>query len=346
MRTSILKRSVCIGTAMLLAGCGGMTSPVTPGASGMSMAHRTTHAPCPLPKVWASQLSPAQVEGYTGAGIALACTVNNGAACTGGPFKAPFGLASDSAGNLYVADVNNSRVCVFNKFGVYLATNTTTLWPRGVCVAPNGVLGVAEEGVNGTGPGMVEFFGTPLLGGAATGSATSPSALVADTYQWCAFDLAGNFFATGTTAGTSPVQQIDYLTAADVNLPAQAMVASAITTAQYWVSMYVQKKCSNTNGEVLAVANLAPEIVFFKINPGTGVPGPGGTTLPLTSYPTGTDDMDQDAPNKCSTKAEVYFADYGGGEVLDTKEYSGAIGVFNIAVPAAVGVATNPTGQE
>jgi len=344
MRNSILRRFVGVGMAMLLAGCGGAATSLAPGASAPSMAHRPSHAPCPLPKVWVSQLAPAQFEGYTGAGVPIACTINNGAACTGGPFIAPFGLASDPAGNLYVADVNNKRVCVFNKFGIYLATNTTTLEPRGVCVAPNGVLGVAEEGIGGVGAGMVEFFGTPLIGGAATGNATAGTPLVADTYQWCAFDLAGNFFVTGTT--TTPAQQIDYLPAVGVNTVGAVLAASAITTAQYWVSMYVQKKCSNTNGEVLAVANLTPEVVFFKINSGTGVPGPGGSTLALTGYPTGTDDMDQDAPNKCSTKAEVYFADYGGGEVLDTKEYSGAIGVFNGVVPTAVGVATNPTGQE
>lgn len=286
------------------------------------------------------------MEGYRANGAAIPCTRNNGIG-SGTKFAAPFGLASDPAGNLYVADVTNSRVVVFNNLGVYVATSNTALQPRGVCVSPTGVLGVAERGIGGSGAGVVEFFTNPLVNNlTATGYATAGSASVANTYQWCAFDRAGNFFATGTTAPTA-VQQIVYLPAANVNLAAQSLSASAITTVPYWVSMYVQPKGSNTNGEVLAVANLTPQIQFFKINSVTGVPGPlASSTLALTGYPAGSDNMDQDAPNMYSTKATIYFADYGGSEVLKTREYSGAITVFNGAVPEAVGIATNPTGQE
>jgi hypothetical protein len=355
MRTLTLARctlAVC-ASLVLLAGCNGGSSAGPAGSVLTPTASRrlTNHPPCPIPKVWASQLTTNPiVEGYHPNGVAIPCTINTGIA-SGKAFGAPFGLASDPSGNLYVADVNNQRVVAFTAAGAWVATSNTkpTVQPRGVCVAPPGapdagVLGVADRQF-GTLPADVEFFTNGLVNNAApTGWATG----VDSTFQWCAFDKAGNFFAVGTNTSTpTAVQEIVYLPEASVNTAAATLIASAISTAPYWVSTYVQNNCSNTNGEVLAVADLTPEIQFFKINPVTGVPGPAASSiLPLTAYPAGSNKMDQDAPNKCSTKATIYFADYGGSEVLKTKEYSGAIAVFNGAVPGAVGIATNPTGQE
>jgi hypothetical protein len=330
---------------ILFAGCAG--APSTGPAAGGVLTPTMSQAlhpgpPCAIPAVWASQLGPPQVEGYTAAGAAIPCSINNGLG-SGKKFTAPFGLASDKLGHLFVADVNRSRVVTFTNVGAWVATlhSKPGFQPRGVCVSPTGIVGAADRGAGG-GAGDIEFFTTGLINRPApTGVATG----VDTTFQWCAFDLAGNFFATGSTS--TGLQQIVYLPAAQVNIAAGVLVNAGITTVPYWVSMYVQLKCSNTNGEVLAVADLAPEIQFFKINPVSGAPGPVATSiLPLTGYPVSSDNMDQDAPDRCSTKATIYFADYGGSELLKTPEYSGAIAVFNPAVSAAVGVATNPTGQE
>jgi hypothetical protein len=353
MRVLLLARCasvVCAGI-ISLAGCGGdpLAGPAPESGVAPATAHRRGAPPtCPVPAVWISQYNSSYgiVEGYTASGTAIACTINNGGA-SGSYFDEPFGLASDKTGNLYVADVYNKRVVVFNSGGSYIDTLQTksSVYPHGVCVSPHGVVGVADFNF-GTGAGDIEFFGSGI-----SGNMTAPSgwATGVDTvFQWCAFDRKGNFFATGTTSGGS--QEIVYLRASSVNTPAATLSASTISTTPYWESMYVQLKCSDSHdkGETLAVANLTPEIEFFKINPSSGAPSPTPiSTLPLTGYPTGTNNMEQDALNdECYTKSTVYFADYGGSEALQTKEYSGAISVFNASVTDAAGVATNPTGQE
>ncbi|HLY03297.1 MAG TPA: hypothetical protein VKR56_12480 [Candidatus Cybelea sp.] len=343
-----LVRYLCVATAVvLLAGCTSgqpASGGITPTTS--QRMHRQP-PPCAWAavKVWASKLGPKVVEGYRANGTPIACTVNTGIA-SGTAFYAPFGLASDPAGNLYVADVNNRRVVVFNSTGGYVATSNTSLEPVGVCVSPTGILGVAERGIGGSGAGVIEFFTSGLTSNSSASGYATGSGSVADTFQWCAFDRAGNFFSTGTTSPTA-VQEVTYLPDALVNLPAETMVNSGISTAPYWISMYVQLRGSNTNGEVLAVEDPTPEIQFFKINPISGAPGPtASSTLALTGYPSGSDKMYQDAPNMYSTKATIYFADYGASEVLKTKEYSGAISVFHTPVSQTVGIATNPTGQE
>jgi hypothetical protein len=346
----ILGLAACLAI-LLSAGCaGGQTAGSLTGSAGMPAALRTAHfpPPCATPKVWISQPLPSftQVEGYRANGTPIPCSANNGSA-SGTLFIDATALASDAAGNYYVVDTLNYRVVVFNSAGGYIDTldTKTSVQPYGVCVSPSGVVGVADTEPGSTGD--VEFFTSGVSGNyaAPTGWATG----VDVNFQWCAFDKAGNFLATGTTSAGA--QQIVYLSAADVNLASQTLLSSGIATGPDWGSMYVQLKCSaGANGEVLAVSDLTPSpptIQFWKINPATGRPTALISTLSLTGYPSGANNMEQDAPdNTCYTKAFVYFADYGGSKALRTREYSGAIGVFNGSVNGAYGVATNPTGQE
>lgn len=68
-----------------------------------------------------------------------------------GQFAEPRGLASDAAGNLYVADTKNSRIQVFDANGVFLRSVGTPgsadgqlKEPCGVAVAPDGTIVVAD----------------------------------------------------------------------------------------------------------------------------------------------------------------------------------------------------------
>jgi hypothetical protein len=189
------------------------------------------------------------------------------------------------------------------------------------------------------GPGDVEFF-TDYTFGAPTGAAVGGT--VINTFQWCAFDAVGNFFATGTT--TAGVQKIVYLNRALVNTGGPIVLDPLIAAGPYWVSMFAQ-------GELLTVADIngPPNIKTFKITPATGIPGPAVfSTVPLAGYPNNADNMDQMAPNGPTTKATVYFANYGAkpGEVEQILEYQGIVKLFRFPVERPVGIATLPTGQD
>ncbi len=59
------------------------------------------------------------------------------------------------------------------------------------------------------------------------------------TFEWCAFDAAGNFFANGTAL--SGGQKIANLKVANVNLPAQTMHDPGLGIGTYWMGMYVAR---------------------------------------------------------------------------------------------------------
>jgi DNA-binding beta-propeller fold protein YncE len=56
-----------------------------------------------------------------------------------GQYKAPYGLASDSAGDIYVADFLNNRIVEFNKTGVFVQTIGSSGSGDGNLNGPNGV---------------------------------------------------------------------------------------------------------------------------------------------------------------------------------------------------------------
>ncbi len=61
-------------------------------------------------------------------------------------FNAPFGVAVDASGNVYVADTNNGRVQKFTAAGAYVAQWGGLVTPYGVCVDNGGHVIVAETG--------------------------------------------------------------------------------------------------------------------------------------------------------------------------------------------------------
>jgi hypothetical protein len=111
-------------------------------------------------------------------------------------FSEPQGLALDTAGNLYVADTNNSRIQVYAAGFKSAPTtiNDSGEFPASVAVDSKGNLGVANLFTTSDGPGSVSFFnknGTLL---------TTLSNAEFGKVFFDAFDDKGNLYLDGTNA--------------------------------------------------------------------------------------------------------------------------------------------------
>jgi hypothetical protein len=111
-------------------------------------------------------------------------------------FSLPQGLALDTAGNLYVADTNNSRIQVYAAGfkGTPTTINDPGESPASVTIDSKGNLGVTNILTTSDGPGSVSFFnkGGTLL---TTLSNAKFAKVIFD-----AFDDEGNLFIDGTDA--------------------------------------------------------------------------------------------------------------------------------------------------
>ena len=109
-------------------------------------------------------------------------------------FSQPQGLALDTAGNLYVADTNNSRIQVYAAGfkGTPTTINDPGEFPASVTIDSKGNLGVTNILTTSGGPGSVSFFnkGGTLL-------ATLSNANFAKVF-FDAFDDKGNLYIDGT----------------------------------------------------------------------------------------------------------------------------------------------------
>jgi hypothetical protein len=334
--STLSSHAVVASTAIaLLAGCAGgsSTSAFAGTTTAEQSAGRSLHQIarlCPAgPKVWASSLGLRDVKEYTTPNP-VACRILVGA--PGSPFLAPFGLATDSAGRLYVADVNNSRVVVFAANGGWLHTMAIGNPPWSVCVSnttnPPIVAVVTQAG-------DVEFFTTYLS--AMTGQATG----VLTSTQWCAFDATGNFFADGDSIAGG--RKIVYLPAASVNLPAQTLLDSNLGSATFWEGMYVQIGFNSLSvGGNYKIQNFHINAAGKPVN--TGIP-----PTALINYPMGTDPFYQTAPSAGGVNGTIYVADYFMSLVLQAPVGGAGRPGGNVTnytgLSATVGVATSPRGQ-
>jgi gliding motility-associated-like protein len=159
-----------------------------------------------------------QVSTFAGNGVAGA---NDGPA-TAAEFNNPFGIAIDQAGNIYVADLQNSEirkitpagvVSVFAGSGVSgyadgAGTKASFNDPEGMAVDAAGNLYVADAGNNTIRKidptGVVSTIAGSLAGGNADGQGTSASF---NGPVDLAFDSAGNLFVVD--AGNNEIRKID-----------------------------------------------------------------------------------------------------------------------------------------
>ena len=111
-------------------------------------------------------------------------------------FSLPQGLALDTAGNLYVADTNNSRIQVYARGfkGTPTTINDPGESPASVTIDSKGNLGVANILTTGSGPGSVSFFNK---GGTLLTTLSNPNFY---KVLFDAFDDKGNLYIDGTNA--------------------------------------------------------------------------------------------------------------------------------------------------
>jgi len=341
----IAKIALAASSAALVACSGGAGVGRVPVTS--QSIHQRVPPPC-VPSVWASSLSANAVYGFTGPGAP--CITLNGT-YNGQPLSGPYGLATDNAGNLYVADSNNIRILVFTKNGTFVKEWITGLMsgkyePVGVCVSNTlGVVGVGNQATSGS-AGNVMFFNTSAAN--FSGPTGWASWTVKPSEGYCAFTKIGDFFVDAADANGSN-RRVAYVPRGKVNLPSQALVNSGVSPAGYWVGMYCNKGTDTTVLHVGAAVNAATtqKIYGWQVTgpangPLTFTPKP---TILLTSYPTATNPLQQIAPATPGPGRKLYVADYGAGSVLDAPDPAGgAVSVFG-SVTSAVGVATYPDGQ-
>lgn len=329
------------------------------------------------PRVWASDLGTNQVFGYKVTGGAPCITLNGTEALGGTPFNAPFYLATDSAGNLYVADLGNDRVVRYTRTGAFNPVPTATqvyntdfggqaFQPAGVCVNPKGLLGVANRAYNGTGQTNFEIF--DQFSGALVAQGGSSTLANAGS---CAFDKLGDFFLSG--GSTSGSQQIYYLARGNFSLSA-TLTNSGISGSSYWLSLF-----SRINGganDYYLSADSPPQtctsppfcepITTWRVSnsAGTGPPLATGPiyftavfgspwTCQVPGYPNSGNAVFQAAPQKGGVNGALFIADYGNssveksgpGSCADNANTSQATPSIFATPAAPVGVATYPTGQ-
>ncbi len=111
-------------------------------------------------------------------------------------FSLPQGLALDTAGSLYVADTNNSRIQVYAAGfkGTPTTINDPGEAPVSVTIDSKGNLGVANILTTSSGPGSVSFFNK---GGTLLTTLSNPNFA---KVLFDAFDDKGNLYIDGTNA--------------------------------------------------------------------------------------------------------------------------------------------------
>ena len=196
-------------------------------------------------------------------------------------FNAPYGIAVDAAGGVYVADTNNGRVQKFTAAGAYVAQWGGLVSPYGVCVDNGGHVIVAETG------------------GYRIDAYTSAGALIS---QWGTQGAGAGQFQLARAVATNTAGNVLILDSGNQRLQVFGTVTSTV--------MAVDVNPSVSGQPVTLTASVSPAtvsgVVYFKDNGAViGSAGAGGLVVsnlavgshPLTAYYSG------DASSAVSTSA-------------------------------------------
>ncbi len=346
--------SVCVAMATAaVVGCASSSSGLAPAVGTLPAIHRA-HSDVCTPSVWASSLSTNSVYGFTAASSPACKTLHGPYA--GKVINAPIALAMGLQPQyLYVADLNNDRILVFNRQGTYIKefktdTGGVLYQPWGVCVSEKGVVGVGDREYNNNGtPGNVEFFHFNQANN--TGPYGTGSGFL-ESDQYCAFDDLGNFFVDGAALSTfGGGQQIGYIARAHVVVGSHPIKNSGLGLGSYWTGMY--SRVNSPLDETLSVGQAVNTSSTETVETWTvGGPAPGPltftylTTYTLSPYPVSSDSLYQLAPSAGGINGAIYISDFGysGGYVLVSGANGGAVTTYN-PVGDTTGVTTFPAGQ-
>jgi|GEM_PF-1981134 len=313
-----------------------------------SLGYRTAgvnhRAPCTV-ALWASSPTTNTVYGYS-APYTICVTLTG--------FNTPAGLTTDQQGNLYVADLNNHRIMIYNSAGVFIKKWSTTLFshnyqPVGICASDidytKSPIGVVTRYANhSSSPGIVEFFREYLPNNStASGYASG----IVNQGNFCAFDVKSNFFVDGPV--TSGGKKIAYLTSYQYNTNVHTLTDSFLGTGSNWVGMY--SRIDSPVDETLSVGTKTPlsttQVVDnWKVGCTASVcTFTSIAPYSLTSYPSSSpNNVAQLAPTAGGSLGSLFIADADANLVFGTPAAGGA--VVGVESPTyAFGVATEPQGQ-
>jgi hypothetical protein len=229
-------------------------------------------------------------------------------------FNFPNGMASDSKGNLYVADEKNSRVQIY---AAGFASPPTTLsdagqFPWDVDSFDNGAyVAVTNDETTGNGPGSVSIFkGSALLRNIT--SSNLGNAL------FCAFDGKGNLYVDGLDSNyNAVVGEIPHATSGGSTFE-QLTTTNAISYATgIQVTTAGQIAIEDTNNQAI-----------YTYNPPSG--GSLGTPTQIT--PLGGNGVYSYTFAFTKNMTNLYEADFGSGDAFEFKYPTGGTPVSTIAV--------------
>jgi len=240
-------------------------------------------------------------------------------------FHSPFGMASDIKGDLYVADILNSRIQVY---AAGFSSPPTTLsdpgeLPFDVDSFANGAyVAVTNSSTTGDGRGSVSIFkGSTLLRTITSATLSSPG--------FCAFDGKGDLYVDGYDPnGDVVIGEIPNATSGGTTFE------QLTTTNSIGAPRSIQV---TTAGGQIAIQDIANEAIYTYNRPSGGSLGTPTQTTPLGGSETpGTFAFTKDMAN-------LYVADSNLGDALEYAYPSGGAPVSTIALAGAAGIAVIPT---
>ncbi len=202
------------------------------------------------------------ISKYTVAGALVTSWGSAGAGNS--QFNAPFGIAADAAGNVYVADTNNGRVQKFTAAGAYVSQWGGLVTPYGVCVDNGGHVIVTETG------------------GYRMDSYTSAGALIS---QWGTQGAGAGQFQLARAVVTNATGNVLVLDSGNQRLQVFGTVTSVSMTANVNPSVFGQPVTLTATVSPVTVSGLT----YFKDNGAViGAASPSSlvvSNLPVGSHP-------------------------------------------------------------
>jgi hypothetical protein len=243
--------------------------------------------------------------------------------------SAPYGLTTDAAENLYVANEQGHNVLVYAKpyAKVTLTLDDSTEYPTGVAVSQAGVVGVTNLQSTANSGGAVTFYAKGSTTACAT--VTDPNW---DGMYFGAFDAAGNLFFDGLDRDGNPL----------VGEISGGCSAAAVTTLSVGNTLYNPAGVQVQNGNVLILDQVydtfAPVIYTYAPPSGNSLGSPKVTTklsggIEMLGFAFTKSDKDLWIAHSDEADGRIEYS-YPGGRFVRSFNEPGLI--------TAVGVAVNP----
>ena len=244
--------------------------------------------------------------------------------------SAPMGLATDSAGNLYVANSQDANVLVYSQpyKSVSLTLKEPGRYPLDVAVSKAGLVGVMNPTAP-SGPGNVTFYKK----GSAS-ACTNVSDANWNEMSFGAFDASGNLFVDGVDRDGNPL----------VGEVSGGCAATSVTTLSVGNTMSGVAGVQVVHGNILILnqnyATFTPEIYTYAPPSGGSLGSPIATTklsagIEMESFAMTRDDRDLWIAHSDVANGRIEYT-YPGGRFVKSFNEPGLVTAYGIAVnPAA-----------